>query len=497
MPSMVSRRYKRQAILFLVAVLLPAVVFVGLALQVIQQGDELARRRLDEERSYAMDRVRRELTSRLNEIKTEEIDRMTESPAAPSEPSNPAVVFAGPVEAARIRFASFVAQPLADLEAKLPGQAHWEMQRAEELSKLAADFNAVRTRIESAEGLGPNESAWLAYGNEPWLITITPPAPPLPALVFVVSSHQVAPDTVFVRENGPGGMTLGGNFPDLGVLWPPNRFTHAESSVPTPVFITGLALVVGIMSFVGYLLLRDVNREAGLAEMRTQFVADVSHEIKTPLTAIRLYADKLALGSKLDEQTRSTYVDTIISESERLGLLVDNVLAFAEIESGARVYQRSQAALAVVVESAARAVDYLFAQRGFHLSVSIDDGVPMVRVDAGAMEQAIVNLLVNAMKYSGDAREIDLRLRRKAPGVIIEVADKGVGIDVQDQVRIFEKFHRVRTAETGHVAGTGLGLALVQHIARAHGGHVEVKSARGKGSTFSIHLPQTENGVSV
>jgi two-component system phosphate regulon sensor histidine kinase PhoR len=474
--------------LFLVAVLLPAVVFVGLALQVIQQGDELARRRTAEERANAMDRVRRELSSRLHAITTGDLQGLTE---------NTAVVFAGPVDAARIRFAGSIADTRPDGESKLPGQAHWEMQRAEELNKLAADFDDVRSRIESAEGLGSNESAWLAYGTEPWLITITPPAPPRPALVFVVSSHQVAPDTIFVKDDVPPGTALGGGFLNLGVLWPPGRFTHAETSIPVPVFITGLALILGIMLLVGYLLLRDVNREAGLAEMRTQFVADVSHEIKTPLTAIRLYADKLALGSKLDEQTRSAYVDTIINESERLGRLVDNVLAFAEIESGSRVYEPTPTALAVVVESAARAVDYLFVQRGFHLSVSIDDGVPVVKADAGAMEQAILNLLVNAMKYSGDARQVDLRLRREAREVVIEVADKGVGIDVKDQARIFEKFHRVRTAETGHVAGTGLGLALVQHIARAHGGHVGVESAPGKGSTFSIRLPQTEGEVSV
>ena len=123
------------------------------------------------------------------------------------------------------------------------------------------------------------------------------------------------------------------------------------------------------------------------------------------------------------------------------------------------------------------------------MRVEIESGLPAVQVDADAIEQAILNLLTNAMKYSGESREIDLRLRRQDGRAVIEVLDKGVGIPRKEQARIFEKFYRAPTPENLRVPGTGLGLTLVEHIARAHGGHVEVQSEPGKGSAFSIHLP--------
>jgi signal transduction histidine kinase len=113
----------------------------------------------------------------------------------------------------------------------------------------------------------------------------------------------------------------------------------------------------------------------------------------------------------------------------------------------------------------------------------------MLVMDADAMEQAILNLLTNAAKYSRDSREISLRARRQGSEVVVEVADGGVGIDPAEHARIFEKFYRARNDATGHVAGTGLGLTLVKHIVEAHGGHVDVESSPGAGSTFSIRLP--------
>ena len=115
--------------------------------------------------------------------------------------------------------------------------------------------------------------------------------------------------------------------------------------------------------------------------------------------------------------------------------------------------------------------------------------MPALRADPDAMEQAILNLLTNAMKYSGDAREIDLRLAARNGDAVIEVTDRGLGIALDEQKRVFEKFYRVRSHESHLIAGTGLGLTLVAHIAKAHGGRVDVESAPGAGSTFSILIP--------
>jgi len=218
-------------------------------------------------------------------------------------------------------------------------------------------------------------------------------------------------------------------------------------------------------------------------------VASVSHELKTPLTAIRMFAETLALGRTRDEATRSEYLETIVDESERLARLVDNVLDFSKIEQGKKIYRMRPTALPDVVRSAARAMRYPLSQQGFDLNVSIDETLPALSADPDALEQAILNLLSNAMKYSKTSKQIDLSCSRYNGDAVIAVTDHGIGIDASDQPRIFEKFYRVRSPDTDLIAGTGLGLTLVKHIAQSHGGSVDVQSAPGRGSTFSIRFP--------
>jgi signal transduction histidine kinase len=134
-------------------------------------------------------------------------------------------------------------------------------------------------------------------------------------------------------------------------------------------------------------------------------------------------------------------------------------------------------------------MEYPLKQHGFELDVQAEENLPQVRVDRDAIEQAVLNLLSNAMKYSGESRTVGLRVRREGDCALIQVIDKGIGIDPKDQTRIFEEFYRVPTRENQDLPGTGLGLALVAHIAKAHGGCVKVESAPGEGSTFSILLP--------
>jgi signal transduction histidine kinase len=241
--------------------------------------------------------------------------------------------------------------------------------------------------------------------------------------------------------------------------------------------------------FGAYLLWRDVRRELGVAELRSQFVSSVSHELKTPLTAIRMFAETLRDARSADSGMRDEYLETIVNESERLTRLLNNVLDFSKIEQGKKIYRPAPTALPEVLHAAVRALQYPLSQNGFDLRVQVEEGLPLLRVDADALQQAILNLLTNAMKYSGSNRVIDLALRVQNGDAIIEVTDRGVGIPVEEQRHIFEKFYRVPTPENQRLPGTGLGLTLVEHIARAHGGRVEVRSAEGQGSTFAIHLP--------
>jgi signal transduction histidine kinase len=202
-----------------------------------------------------------------------------------------------------------------------------------------------------------------------------------------------------------------------------------------------------------------------------------------------MFAETMRLGRAKDVNTQMEYLDTIVNESERLTRLLNNVLDFSKIEQGKRTYHSSPASLPEIVRTAARAMEYPLNQQGFALDVQIDESLPRVRVDRDAIEQAVLNLLSNAMKYSGESRSIDLKAEREGDCAVIRVIDRGVGIDPKEQGRIFEKFYRVPTRENQSLPGTGLGLSLVAHIAKAHGGSVRVESAPGEGSTFSIILP--------
>src|SRR4029077_13138057 len=160
-----------------------------------------------------------------------------------------------------------------------------------------------------------------------------------------------------------------------------------------------------------------------MAEMRSHFVASVSHELKTPLTAIRMFAETLAMGRAGGEQATSEYLQTIVNETERLSRLVDNVLDFSRIEQGRKIYRMQPTSLAEVVRSAARAMQYPLSQLGFTLNVSVDDNITSLEADADALEQAVLNLLANAMKYSADARQIEMRLCRSGEEACIDVVD--------------------------------------------------------------------------
>jgi signal transduction histidine kinase len=366
-----------------------------------------------------------------------------------------------------------------------------QIHDVEQILALANDLSRLG-RIDFPIHVSPGKSVWLAYGDEPWFVTVTSTASFAPPVIMAISSRKVSPPAVtFLASKTERSAPLGEGFVDLEVEWPAGRFVPA-TSVPRILYAAGIGLILAVTFLAGYLLLRDVSREMEVAEMRSHFVASVSHELKTPLTAIRMFAETLAMGRVANEQTRSEYLQTVVSESERLSRLVDNVLDFSRIERGKKIYRMQRAFLPDIVRAAAKAMQYPLTQHGFTLTVSIEDQVPSalsIVADADALEQAVLNLLANAMKYSGDARDIDLRLDHSDSEAIIQVTDRGIGIALEDQPRIFEKFYRVRSSHSDRVPGTGLGLTLATHIVKAHGGSLKVASEPGRGSTFSICLP--------
>lgn len=241
------------------------------------------------------------------------------------------------------------------------------------------------------------------------------------------------------------------------------------------------------------LAFRAVSRELKLSEMKGDFVSNVSHELRTPLASIRVFGEFMRLGRVTDGDKCEEYGEYIETESRRLTQLLNNILDFSKIESGAKTYSMEPCDLREVLARVLKTMEVRHRHSGFSIHYERpEDGFPEVRIDCEAMAQAFHNLLDNAVKYSGDSREISVGLEHSGNRVVFWVEDQGVGISRPEQKKIFERFHRVPTGAVHNVKGSGLGLAIVHHVVAAHQGEIRVKSEPGRGSRFSIFLPTTE-----
>jgi signal transduction histidine kinase len=251
-----------------------------------------------------------------------------------------------------------------------------------------------------------------------------------------------------------------------------------------------LVLAMAVVLFGGLLFTwRSVNREIELARLKADFVSNVSHELKTPLALIRLFAETLEMGRVRGPEKMQEYYATIRKESERLTGLINNLLDFSRIEAGGKQYRFEQTDLANLVGQAIETCRYQIDQQGFELEENIDQSVPPVSVDRESYSLCVLNLLDNAMKYSGNSRRLGVRLDRENGSVRLEVRDQGIGINRKDQQRIFEKFYRAGDPLVHNTKGSGLGLSLVMHVAQAHHGTVTVESSPGQGSKFTLKVP--------
>ncbi len=364
-----------------------------------------------------------------------------------------------------------------------------EIRNVEQMSALVQDMHDRIGKLQQASRSAPGDLSWFGYGDEPWLLTLVSPTSFAAPVIMAVSSREIVPAGVTLRVTATAdAVPLGDGFVDLHVAWPADRFAVAPA-VPGVLYGSVLFAVLGAALLAGYLLLRDVHRETETAEMRSHFVASVSHELKTPLTSIRAHAETLLMGRTGSAETTADYLKTIVSESERLTRLVDSVLEFSRIEQGRKTYRLQATRLEDIAASAAKAMEYPLSQLGFTLTISSDGSAPTLLADPEALTQAILNLLGNAMKYSGEARRIEMRLGTREDEAFVDVVDHGIGIARDDQSRIFDRFHRVQSVETAGNAGTGLGLPLALHVVEAHRGRIAVASQPGGGSTFSVRIP--------
>jgi signal transduction histidine kinase len=252
--------------------------------------------------------------------------------------------------------------------------------------------------------------------------------------------------------------------------------------------ITFFLLLVVIMAglFATY---RLVRRETEMARLKADFVANVSHDLKTPLSLIRMFSETLEMDRVPAEAKRREYYAIIARESERLSRLIDNVLDFSRIEGGRRKYDIAPTTVEPMIRETLDSFGYVLAQQGFKVEVSVAPDLPEVPMDADAVSQALANLLDNAIKYSGAHKVLRVEAGSRDGHLALSVADEGIGIPREEQQKIFEKFYRVGRSETQGRRGSGMGLALVRHVAEAHGGRVTVESQPGSGSRFTLWLP--------
>ena len=248
--------------------------------------------------------------------------------------------------------------------------------------------------------------------------------------------------------------------------------------------VLALAMVLGV-----FLVAGAAAREVRVAELKSNFVASVSHDLKTPLALIQLFAETLELGRVRTPERAQEYYRIINGESKKLTRLIENILDFSRMEAGLRPYRMEPADLSESVSKVLTRMETQFSQAHFTVTSKIEADLPRILADEGAAEQAIENLLANAMKYSGDRKHIEIAARRVDGHIVVSVTDHGIGISRREQGRIFRKFYRVQRELGGGPQGTGLGLAIVDHTMRGHGGFVRVESEPDQGSTFSLHFP--------
>lgn len=244
------------------------------------------------------------------------------------------------------------------------------------------------------------------------------------------------------------------------------------------------ALAVGVVYTA-----RTLYREAKLSRLKTDFVSLVSHELRTPLTSIRMFIETLSLGRVTDPAQTQQVLAMLAKETERLSELIERVLDWARIESGRRVYHRTPVPVDDVVNASLTAFRAQRLNANVALTVDVPKDLPPVDVDRDAIAGALLNLVQNAYKYTGEVKTILVRAVPERKGIAIDVVDNGVGIAPRDRKKVFDRFYRVDNLLTRKTEGSGLGLAIAKRIVEAHGGTISVKSEVGKGSTFTLHLP--------
>ncbi|MCA1753942.1 MAG: PAS domain-containing protein [Spirochaeta sp.] len=240
------------------------------------------------------------------------------------------------------------------------------------------------------------------------------------------------------------------------------------------------------------LVLNDISKMKQLENIRRDFIANVSHELRTPITSILGFVETLRDGALQEPAAAERFIEIIHGQSVRLNLIIEDLLSLSRLESLNSEIPTEMYRLDQIVNKAIQACEHEAGRKEIYIQHS-HHGMPTARVNPALLEQALVNLINNAVKYSPRVSEVEVTTRVSNSLLQIDVTDHGEGIPRKDIERVFERFYRVDRARSRNIGGTGLGLAIVKHIAMAHGGEVTVMSTEGQGSTFTLRIPQVQS----
>ncbi len=255
------------------------------------------------------------------------------------------------------------------------------------------------------------------------------------------------------------------------------------------IYITVIIISAMLVLAGGAFTLWSLSREWRLARLKSEFVSSLSHDLRRPLTSIRMFSEMLRDGRAQTEEKKRDYYNIINSESERLTHLANNILDFSRVETGKKRYNFKYENIAnIVTDSVERCRTYM-ADETRRITLNVEPDIPLVRIDVNSISQALMNIISNAAKYSDVDKEIVINLRKDRNKVSIEVIDQGIGIPQSETKKIFTKFYRTTQKGVTEIEGSGLGLMLVKYIMEAHKGEIMVESEVGRGSKFTMVLP--------
>jgi signal transduction histidine kinase len=296
---------------------------------------------------------------------------------------------------------------------------------------------------------------------------------------------------VFNEEAGYLSFPFPENLPKWELLLSENKPGFMATLLKTGsgiyLFIFILIALLMVLGFV--FIMNTLNAELRLNKLKSEFISNVSHELKSPLTSIRLMTEMLHRNRVVTEERKSAYYSAMLEESEHLSHLIDNILDFSRMDDDRKKYNFVDMDMEDLLVKFLESIHERLPEPGFDIRYSCPDRVPVIKADKIAILQVFYNLVDNAIKFSGTSRQIDINLFSKDDELLLCVKDYGIGISIADQGKIFERFYRGSEPQRMGIRGSGIGLTIVEKIIEAHKGHLTLESRPGKGSIFCVHLP--------